>query len=103
MQRVLPQARAILLELQLLASRLAAQDVVQIARLVTGEKDNFGFLLTFGHATNSRQIAPLSRRSRLSIRSRILAGIAVNQKAVSSDLPNVAGGRRIDYDTPSAT
>src|SRR3954468_16546738 len=80
MQRVLPQPRAVLLELQLLASRLAAEGIVQIARLITGEEDNFRFLLAFGHATRSRQIAPLSRRSRLSNRSRILAGITVNQK-----------------------
>ena len=46
MHRVLLQPRAELAELQLLATRLATQRVVMVARLITDEVDRFDFLFS---------------------------------------------------------
>jgi hypothetical protein len=50
-QRVLAQARAVLLELQLLAAHLAPQRVIVIAGFLANEKHGFDFLfaLTLSH------------------------------------------------------
>src|SRR5574340_257320 len=45
--RVFAEPRAILLQSQLLAARLAPQRVVVVARLFTDKKDGFGLLLPF--------------------------------------------------------
>src|SRR5688572_10385429 len=47
MQRVLAQARAVLLELQLLAAHLAPQRIVMVAGLLAHEKHGLHFFLTF--------------------------------------------------------
>src|ERR1700741_3028537 len=49
MQGVLAEPRAVLFELQLLATRLAAEDVVHVACLFAHQEDDFGFLLALGH------------------------------------------------------
>jgi hypothetical protein len=47
--RVPAQTRAVLLELQFFAPRLAAENVVVVTRLFADEKDGFSFLFAFGH------------------------------------------------------
>src|SRR5436190_10070075 len=62
-QRVLSQSRAVFLQLQFLAARLATEDVVEVARLVADEKHHFGFFLALGHAKHSGKGAPQAARS----------------------------------------
>lgn len=49
-QRALAESRTILLQLQLLAARLAAEDVVDVTRFIANEENDVSFLLTLGHA-----------------------------------------------------
>lgn len=48
-QCVLAEAGAVLFELQLFATGLAAEDVIDVARFFANQEHHFGFFLAFGH------------------------------------------------------
>src|SRR5262249_6257599 len=52
-QLVLAQPRRIFAQLELFAASLATDRIVQVARLLASEKDNFDLFLAFGHRNPS--------------------------------------------------